>query len=266
MKRVLPVLIAALTLAVAGAATAQTQDTGSVTVIHGVPGLTVDVYVNGDPTLRDFAPGTVTDALELPAGSYELEIREAGAAADSEPALSGSADLEAGANVSIMAHLDADGQPTLSVFANDTSELAAGDSRISVRHTAAAPAVDVLAGGDPIIQDLANPNEETVTVPAGSYPVAVAAAGTTDPVLGPADLAVEAGSAYAVYAWGSLEDETLDLIVQPIAVGSAGAPSGVAAGTSGLASDVLPLWVAVLMAAGVATLAASTLVLVRARS
>jgi hypothetical protein len=84
-------------------------------------------------------------------------------------------------------------------------------------------------------------------------------------VLGPADLAVEAGAAYAVYAYGSLEDESLDLIVQPIAAASADAPSGIAAGTSGLVSDALPLWVAVLMAAGAATLAASTLVLVRGR-
>jgi hypothetical protein len=263
MKKLLPAVIAALTLAVAGGASAQAQETGSVTVVHGVPGLTVDVYVNGEPTLRDFAPGTVTDALELPAGSYELAVREAGAAADSEAAISGSADLEAGANVSIVAHLDADGGPTLSVFANDTSQIAAGESRVSVRHTAAAPTVDVLANGEPLIQGLSNPDEQTANVPAGSYSVAVAPAGETDPVLGPADLAVEEGSAYAVYAFGSLEDETLDLIVQPIAAAAPGNPSGVAAGTSGLVSDALPLWVAVLLAAGAATLAASTLVLVR---
>ena len=85
--------------------------TGTVTVIHGIPGLTVDVYVNGKLTLEDFAPDTVTAPLELPAGTYQIAIRPANAAADSTPVLAGSATLPAGANASIVAHLDASGQP-----------------------------------------------------------------------------------------------------------------------------------------------------------
>ena len=45
-----------------------------------MPGLTVDVYVNGDLTLEDFAPDTVTDELELPAGDYDIAIFAADAA------------------------------------------------------------------------------------------------------------------------------------------------------------------------------------------
>jgi hypothetical protein len=30
-----------------------------------------NVYVNGDPTLEGFEPGTITDPLELPAGFYD---------------------------------------------------------------------------------------------------------------------------------------------------------------------------------------------------
>ena len=69
--------------------------TGTVTVIHGIPGLTVDVYVNGKLTLEDFAPDTVTAPLELPAGTYQIAIRPANAAADSAPVLAGSATLPA---------------------------------------------------------------------------------------------------------------------------------------------------------------------------
>ena len=87
------------------------QATGTVTVIHGIPGLTVDVYVDGTLTLEDFAPDTVTAPLELPAGTYQIAIRPANAAADSAPVLAGSATLPAGANASIVAHLDANGQP-----------------------------------------------------------------------------------------------------------------------------------------------------------
>ena len=143
---------------------AAAQDgTGTVTVLHGVPDLTVDVYVNGDLTLEDFAPGTVTDPLSLPAGDYDIAIRPADAAADSDPAISGSTTLPAGANASIIAHLTESGDPTLGVFVNDTSEVAAGEARLGVRHTAAAPAVDIAANGDVVAEGLTNPNEAAST-------------------------------------------------------------------------------------------------------
>ena len=58
-----------------------------------------------------------------------------------------------------------------------------------MRHVAAAPAVDVLAGGTPVISSLVNPDQATLNLPVGTLSVTVAAAGTTDPVIGPADVA-----------------------------------------------------------------------------
>ena len=52
----------------AGPASAAPGD-GTVTVVHGIPGLTVDVYVNDALTLDNFAPDTVTDPITLPAGT-----------------------------------------------------------------------------------------------------------------------------------------------------------------------------------------------------
>jgi hypothetical protein len=246
MRKLLVTLAAVAMAAVLGAGPAAAQTgTGTVTVIHGVPDLTVDVYVNGEPTLTGFAPQTVTDPLELPAGTYEIEIRAAGEPADSEPAISGSAELPAGANASIVAHLGADGAPRLSVFVNDMTPTAAGNGRLVVRHTAAAPAVDVLAGGDAIFEGLANPNEAKADVPASTYSASVAAAGTTDPVIGPADVPVTEGQATIVYAIGSLEAGNLGVVVQTIG-GLHSAPAGVPSGSGGLAAD---------SASGVSTLA-----------
>lgn len=66
--------VAALPLA-AFATPAAAADDAKVVVFHGVPGLTVDVYVSADATytaeealLTDFEPGTVTDPVDLPAG------------------------------------------------------------------------------------------------------------------------------------------------------------------------------------------------------
>jgi hypothetical protein len=265
MKLVLFLATAAAALVASLGAAAQ-ANAATVTVVHGVPGLTVDVYVNGEVTLEGFEPGTITDPLELPAGDYEIEIREAGAPADSDPALSGSATLEASTDASIVAHLDEGGAPTLSVFANDVSTIPAGDARLTVRHTAAAPAVDVLADGSPLIEGLSNPDEAAAEVPAATYSVAVAPAGTTDAVLGPTDLALEAGTAYAVYAIGSVEDGTLDLLVQTTS-GLGAAPAGAPAGDSGLAAadGGFPAWAIALMALAAAGLVGSGLAFARAR-
>jgi hypothetical protein len=249
MRKLLVLLAAGgLMLATAGPAAAGSH-TGTVTVVHGVPGLTVDVYVNGEPTLEGFEPMTVTDPLELPAGDYDIEVRAAGEAADSEPAISGSASLPAGANASIVAHLDGEGSPTLSVFVNDVSPTAAGEGRLVVRHTAAAPAVDVLAGGEPLFEGLTNPNEAMADVPADTYAASVAAAGTTDPVIGPADVPVAEGQATIVYAIGSLEDDTLDVVVQTIG-GLHSAPAEVPAGSGGLAAETSAPWALAVLVAG----------------
>ncbi len=243
-----------------GSAAGAQAETGTVTVIHGVPGVDVDVYVNDELTLEDFKPETVTDPLELPAGDYTIDIRAAGADASEAPIITGSTTLPAGANATLIAHLAADGTPTLGVFVNDTAETASGQGRLVVRHTAAAPAVDVLAGGEAVISDLSNPDEASLDLPAGTVSASVAAAGTTEPVIGPADVPVVAGQVTIVYAIGSLEDDTLGVVVQTITVGEAAGeetttttaapapggptettpvpvPSEVPSGTSGIAAD-----------------------------
>lgn len=231
--RLIALMAIALMVVFAPAAMASSH-TGLVTVVHGIPGATVDVYVNGDLTLEDFEPGTITDPLELPEDTYDIEVFEAGADPDADdPIITGSADLTAGANVSVVAYLDADGAPTLGVFANDTSKLKAGDARVTIRHTAAAPAVDILVGGEPTFTDLANGDEVVADLPAGTIEAAVALAGTTDPVIGPADVDLAEGVNTIVYAIGSAEDGTLDLLVQTIS-GLHEAPTGVESGLGGL--------------------------------
>ncbi len=229
---------AALALGAVAPASAEEGDVAMLSVLHGVPGLTVDVYVNDDLTLEDFEPGDLAGPLELPAGTYSVQIN----AADSEDAAIGPVDLplEAGMNYTAAAHLDADGAPTASLFTNDTSSSAAGEGRLTVRHIAAAPAVDVLAGGDAVVTDLANPDEASLDLPAGTISASVAAAGTTDPVLGPADVTVNEGELTIAYAWGSLEDENLALAVQTVG-GLHSAPGDVPAGEAGLAATNAPV-------------------------
>ena len=54
MTRILIGLAAACGLAAFAAPAAADSHESAVSVLHGVPGLTVDVYVNGELTLEDF--------------------------------------------------------------------------------------------------------------------------------------------------------------------------------------------------------------------
>jgi Domain of unknown function (DUF4397) len=222
-----------------GAMPAMAADTATISVLHAVPETPVDVYANGELLLDDFEPGTLTDPQELPAGAYDIQVFAADAPDDSgEPVISGSAEVPAGANATVVAHLAEDGTPTLTPFVNDTSAVEAGQARVTVRHTAAAPAVDVLAGGSPVISGLTNPDEETLTVPAGTVSAGVALAGETEPVIGPADLDLADGSITAVYAWGN-GDAGYQLAVQSIGAAHS-APSGVPGGSAGLVDEGMP--------------------------
>lgn len=229
-------LAAAIVLAVPAQAA---EGDAQVSVLHGVPGLTVDVWVNGARTLDDFTPGTLAGPLALPPGAYDLAITASDAADASAPVIGPvTVTLAANGNYTAVANLDAAGKPTANFFTNDVSRMDAGKGKLTVRHTAAAPAVDVLAGGTAVVSNLANPNEQTLTLDPGTVSAAVAAAGTTAPVLGPADVTIAEGTHTIVYAWGSLADKNLQVAVQTIeGLHSApGSVPGALAGSSGAAS------------------------------
>jgi hypothetical protein len=250
-------------------ASASTADSAALSVLHGIPDTPVDVYVNGELTLDDFQPGDLAGPLELPAGAYEVALTAPDATDASAPVLGPvSVTLEAGVNYTAVAHLDESGAPTVTPFVNDTAPTAAGEGRLTVRHTAAAPAVDVLAGGTPVIEGLANPDEASLDLPAGVVSASVAAAGTTDPVIGPADVDVQEGVLTIAYAWGSLEEDNLQLAVQTIS-GLHSAPEGVNSGTGGQLAERDTMMQALLIIGGftvAAGVAASAVVVSRARA
>jgi len=254
MRTILAVTGAAL-LPIAFAAPAAAADTDAqVAVFHGVPGLTVDVYANGDAILEDFEPGTITDPLTLPAGDYDLQVFAAGADPEADDAaIEATATVPAGADITVAAHLGEDGTPTLTPFVNDVSAIAAGEARLTARHTAAAPAVDIRAGGEPVFEGVTNPNDGVVDLAAGSVSADVALAGTDTVAIGPADVDLAEGVNTIVYAWGSAEDDNLALAVQTID-GLHSGPAGVPSGTGGLGSDALPWQLAVVGLAGAGAL------------
>lgn len=235
--------VGAAALAFAGAAApANAASSGAkLSVLHAVPDTTVDVYLDGKRALNDFKPGDLAGPLDVPAGSHSIAITAGDAKNDDKPII-GPVDvkLKGGTSYTAAAHLTADGKPTATLFTDDTSKLAAGKGRLTVRHTAAAPAVDVLANKKAAIKGLENPDQKVLELPAGTISASVAAAGTTDPVIGPADVNVAEGVNTIVYAWGSLKDKNLKFAVQTIKDLN-GSPNGVNTGNAGLAAEQPPV-------------------------
>ena len=191
--------------------------TAKLSVLHGVPGLTVDVWVDGKLTLDNFTPGTLAGPLDVRAGDHKIAITGADATSADNPVIGPvKVDLKAGRDYTAVAHLNADGEPTATLFRNDTKPAPEGKGKLTVRHVAAAPAVDVLAGGTAVIEGLENPDQKKLTLDAGTVEASVAAAGSTEALIGPAPVTVTAGENTIVYAWGSLADNNLALAVQVV--------------------------------------------------
>jgi hypothetical protein len=221
-----------------------------VTIVHGLPEFTADIYVNGDLLLSGFQPEEATDPMELPAGTYDVQIRDAGTPENSEPALQADLEVPGGKNLSVIAHLDENGGPTVSVFENDLSRVPPGRTRLLLRHQAEAPPVELKVDGSPLLTGVASGEEGQRVVRAARAEIAIAGEGG-ESLVAPTSVKLEEGTAYYLYLIGSSTEANLDLMVQRVGALES-APSGVATGLGGLAGERSFPWLVVvlLVAAG----------------
>lgn len=235
--------VAALaTVGVAAPATALSPTQADLWLVHAFPGLTVDIMIDGpgsaDQMIPGVAPKAVAPLVNLPAGDYTVTVFEAGTSTVAiGPA---TINLAANTSYSAVAHPNASGTPTLTRFTNDISPIAAGETRVVVRHTAEAPAVDVLAGTSELFTGVTSGQQGGVDVPAGTYPITVEVSPSGPAAIGPANLTFAAGTAYFVHAFGVNFGETgaapYEVVSFPIS-GLGESPAGVPAGSAGLAAE-----------------------------
>jgi hypothetical protein len=225
MKRLISALAitaaAALAPSVAGA-----QDAATVTLVHGIPGATVDVAVDGEVVIPGFEPGATQDLSPF-AGQTLMNV---------EVRLAGTEDVVIGpvaefpvpdsGNWSVVAHLDADGNPTITPFENNVAPTADGEGRLIVRHTAAAPAVDLVVGEARPIEGAANGDSAELALPAGEIAGAQLAPAGGDPIVDVPTVNLAAGTDLIVYAVGSLDDDSFTFYTQEIEVGTDAAAAG----------------------------------------
>jgi hypothetical protein len=266
MSKALALAATCALLVAGGVGAALAQPLGAtVTVLHGLPAFTADVYVNGELTLDGFEPLDSTDPFELAEGEYTIEIRDVGAEPDSEPALAATANVVGGTNVSVVPHLSADGSPTVTIFSNDFSPVGPGNGLFVARHVAEAPALEFLVDGESTLTGLSTQDEGTATLPAGSHTVEVMAGDSADPLVAPIEFTLQEGTAQAVYVVGSAEDQTLDVMAQTIP-DLQSPPAAVGTGDGGLADQRgMPGWMTMAMVAFAAGAIASGAVMVTRR-
>lgn len=210
-----------------------------VSVVHAVPDVTVDVYVNGGLVLANFEPETITPFLELPAGTYDIQVFVVGA----DPTIDAAAiellgaELPDGLNATIVAHPTPDGTLTLTPFVNDLSPIVPERSstfirrefgRLKIRHTAAVGQVFAsprrFKGG--LIDPLQPPQVSLVSGQEAIYPtlrairyfVSVLPAPGADPAIGPAPVDIRGNTTTAIYAFGPTADGELKALVQNISI------------------------------------------------
>ena len=231
--------------------TSRGANQASVTVVHGVPNLPVNVWLQQAgtatwvPALVNYQFGEDMTLYAAP-GTYNVGLTAVDVAptAPNFVLSANNVALTANENATITANLSSVGAPTLNVFANSQAPTPGGDAFVTVRHIADAPCVDVYAGDAKVISGLCNldgNSSDTLAVPAGPLTVQVAPGGDippVTPVIGPVTLSLVAGHSYIVYAIGSyngpptaglnpnsakpaLPSNTLTAVVQDIVVGQA---------------------------------------------
>ena len=205
------ILAAALVLAFAAPASAGGHGTAKVRAFHNSPDTpAVDIYVNGAKTLSDVTYGTLSDYLEVPKGTYNVQVKVAPSTASDPAALE--ADVRLGkrpTTIAAIGSLTGDGGALQLKVLRDRDTISRHLTRLRVAHTSPdAPAVDVqakLAGRwVRVVRDLVFGEATGLLLPAGKYRLRIVAAGTNTVVKDLGKVRLKGSTSYTAWAVGFL--------------------------------------------------------------
>ncbi len=208
---------------------------GFVTVIQALPDAAVDVAIDGRSVATGAAVGDVLGPFELRPGVHQVSFSGDGITVDSRMRVS------AGASSDVVLHLPADleGDPVVHSYQAPTGAIGPDKARVLLAHTATVAPADVEVDGRTVFTNIANGEFAEADVPAGTISVALRPSGTQgDPILGPLDLSLRAGTLSMVYAYGNPSDGSMNAIAHTTELAPDGSvqPSRIDTGTAGLAT------------------------------
>ena len=228
---VLAILAALATFSLAGAQSAG----GRVRVMHASPDTpAVDIFVDGAKAVTALAFPNNTGYVPLPAGAHNVKVFVSPSDGTGTPALEANLTVAAGKDYTVLAV----GEVTKSTLAllpleDNNGAPAAGNAHVRLIHASPdAPAVDVLVGGTStkVFSNVAFKGTGTYTpVPAGTYNLDVAAAGTSTVAKSITGLQLRDRTVYTAVAVGLLGNGSLNVIA--LVDAAAPAPQAPVAGT-----------------------------------
>lgn len=224
MKRVVLGLAAIAAMSLVPQA-ASAQASADVTLVHGIPGATVDVAVDGTVVIDNFVPGSLANISSFAGQTLQnVTITDDATGTVLIGPVAELAVPQSGSH-SIVAHLDADGEAIVTTFENNTATIDTGMARFTLRHTAAAPAVDLIIGDQRPITNAENGDSAEIELEDGALTDASIAPTGDVAIAELAQLDLAANTNTIVYAVGSTDDDTLDFVVQVVTLEEAAAAS-----------------------------------------
>jgi hypothetical protein len=227
------VAVGATAVAPAGAQ----EDEVTLYLVQALPGEEVDISVDGEVLAEDVPTAEVAGPFTVSPGEKTWTFT----GTDDEVIAENTVSASAGDNSDVVLHLPSSsgGEPVLTVFENDLSAVPANKAAVSVAHTAAVPPADILVDGEVLFANVANGESLNLVVPVDTYTVEIVPTGQSEPVfLGPLDLTVKGGSLNRVFAVGTPETDTMNVVTHVIDVEEEGSeePDVVNTGTGGQAA------------------------------
>lgn len=211
-RLVAPLLATALLIGATSAAAA--ADTADVRVLHASPDApAVDVYLDDAivDALTNVPFGTISGYLPIPAGDHNIKVYATGTTAD--PVIDADVTVAAGKAYTVAA-TGALADIGAQVLEDEPAPIASAAKVRVIHFSADAPAVDIATAGssveEAVVKGLAYPNATGyLELPGGTYDLEVRLAGETTVALPLADVTIEDGTAYSVFAVGSAASPAL---------------------------------------------------------
>lgn len=207
-----------------------------VTVIQAVPGASVDVSVDGEEVAGGAGVGDVLGPFELSPGSHDVVFTGEGMEVAS------TLDVRAGTATDVVLHLPAEvgGDPVVHSYAAPDAPIGPGKARVLLAHTATVAPADVRVDGRTVFTNIANGEFAEADVPEGTIEVTLLPTGSTsDPILGPLNVSLEAQTLSMIYAYGNPRDGSMSVIAHTSALAADGSvePRRIDTGAAGLLAE-----------------------------
>jgi hypothetical protein len=192
------------------------------TVIHAIPGGygadVVDIYADATLIIDNATPGTIK-AFTTTHNNVTIRFYANGVvpSGTTSPLLSSSAlMLSRGTTLSFVAHLNEAEQARLSTYKDVVTRAGVKRSWMTVRHVAAAPAIQFRVNGTSTFIPLTNSMERKRSLPFGLYTLGATYPETPTAVIAASSFEMKAKTNEILYFWGAKSKSNLGFLRQEI--------------------------------------------------